>query len=147
MDVLTLLRSKNRYLLRFEQASLRFLAETENEPEHVQFLSIVTRLETTRTRILKALDLFNRKLTASIESIPAAAKDEAFIEAARRETDESDRLVTALMELDGRISARIQACQDRIKLELAASEKSKSIINKFKSSWANGSGEGLDSKV
>jgi hypothetical protein len=148
MDVLTLLRSKNRYLHRFEQASLRFLTESENELTHPEFLAIVTRLEMTRGRILKALDLFNRRLTESIDSLPSYAREGSFIEEARRESEESDRLVSVLLELDGRISARIKVCQDRIALELAASEKSKRIINQFKSSWASGAaGEGLDRKL
>jgi hypothetical protein len=145
MDVLSLLRSKNRYLRRFEQASLRFLDETENELTHPDFLAAVGRLETTRGRILKALDLFNRELNASIDNLPSSARDTAFIEDARRETDESDRLVSGLLELDSRISARIRSCQDRIALELAASEKSKRIISQFKSSGGGHvSGEGLD---
>jgi len=145
MDVLTLLRSKNRYLRRFEQASLRFLDETQGELDGPAFLAVVTRLETSRNRIIKALDLFNRELTQSIEKLPSSARDESFIAEARRETDEADRLVSLLLELDSSISSRIRACQERIALELAASEKSKRIISQFKS--ARPSGEGLDQKL
>lgn len=145
MDVLTLLRSKNRYLRRFEQASVRFLDETANELSSSEFLASVTRLETTRNRIIKALDLFNRELTQSIEKLPSSARNASFIEDARRETDESDRLVNILLELDSRISSRIHGCQERIALELAASEKSKRIISQFKS--GRPSGEGLDQKL
>jgi len=147
MDVLTLLRSKNRYLRRFEQASLRFLDETRDDLPHADFVARLNRLETSRDRILKALGLFNRKLTESIESLPSSSRamhDEAFIAQARQETDESDRLVERLAELDAGISLRIRSCQDRLALELAASEKSKRIINQFKSSWASGAGEELD---
>jgi hypothetical protein len=147
MDVLTLLRAKNRYLRRFEQASLRFLNETLGELTHPEFLTILNRLETKRSRILKALDLFNRELTQSIDRLPAGARDSGFVEEARRETEEADRLVSSVLELDGAISSRIGACQDRIALELAASEKSKRIMGQFKSSPGGKPGEGLDQKL
>ena len=145
MDVLTLLRSKNRYLDRFEQASLRFLDATSGELDHASFLTAVQRLELTRERILKALGLFNKKLLETIEALPS--RDEAFLGEARTETEKADLIVSRLLELDSRVSERIKACQERITLELAASEKSKSIINKFKSSWAEATGGELDRKL
>ena len=142
MDVLTLLRSKNRYLQRFEQASARFLSETAEGLPHARFMESLGRLETTRGRILKALELFNRQLLRCIEALPD--RSEEFLSGARKETEEADRLVERLLELDRAISDRIRGCQDRITLELAASEKSKKIISQFKSSWASGAGEELD---
>src|SRR3954470_16426233 len=99
MDVLTLLRSKNRYLHRFEQASQRFLEETVGDVSHEQFVTMVQRLELTRERILKALGLFNKKLLETIDELPSSARQGSFVEEARKETEEADLVVARLLEL------------------------------------------------
>jgi hypothetical protein len=146
MDVLTLLRSKNRCLLRFEQASLRFLGETEGAAV-ASVENSLPKLERSRSRILKALGMFDRKLDTAIGSLADEARTEAFLADVRAEAAETDRIVAGLLKLDESVVARIQECRERIAIELAASEKSKQLVGKFKSEWAGTSGEEIDRKL
>ncbi len=146
MDVLTLLRSKNRCLLRFEQASLRFLRETDGASIDAVEDSLPI-LERTRSRILKALGMFDRKLDEVIAGLPEEARTEEFLAEAREAAADTDRIIADLLKLDESVVSRIQECRDRITTELAAAEKSKQLVGKFKSEWAGTSGEEIDQKL
>ncbi len=143
MDVLTLLRSKNRCLLRFEQASLRFLRETEGA-EISSIDTALPRLEHSSKRILTALGMFDRKIEEAITSMGDEAKTPQLIDEARIQSAETDRIVAMLLDLDESVISRIHECRERIAIELSSSEKNKQLMGKFKSTWAGSSGEELD---
>jgi hypothetical protein len=145
MDVLKLLAGKNRYLLRFEQTSLAFLSATEAPALPLgDFEGALSSLEKTRARILKAIELFDRKLTEVAESLPDEARSRANLDGLKGLARDTDEILARLLKIDEKILQRIQQAKDRVSQEISAADRSRQTMNKFRSCWVSTSGEGLD---
>ncbi len=137
MDVLSLLRSKNRCLEKFLAISREYLdagAAFEN-------LGI---FETRRDATLKAIELYDRKLAESISLIAAADRTPEMIEGVKRELDRKEQLVHEILDLDLRIIGKIEEEKNRLLQQVANARKGKEVLSRFKSTWVSESGEELD---
>jgi hypothetical protein len=143
MDVLALLRSKNRCLERFLEVTIHFWAEAQDgKLENLAFF------ENQRESTLKAIDLFDRKLAQSIEALPAKARpNESLTKDIRAELDLKEALVHQILSIDLKIISKIEEARGQILKDLTQTRKGKESLSKFKSTWLNESGEELDQKL
>ena len=70
MDVLSLLRSKNRCLEKFLEASTDFLTQARSTDS----LPDLPAFEARRDAILKAIDLYDRKVNEAVAMLPQGPK-------------------------------------------------------------------------
>jgi len=148
MDVLSLLRSKNRCLRKFLQASTEFLAsaeESETLPDVVEF-------GTRRDAILKAIDLYDRKISEAVALLPEARSPgqelpKELIDGIQAALDDKKALVHQILQVDDKILALIDAEKNRVLKDMASTQKQDEITRKFKSTWVHQSGEGVDEKL
>lgn len=139
MDVIRLLRSKNRCLERFLTASDEFLVLARNGD-----FSGLESFHKKRDRILKGFDLYDRKLTECIETLPEAQASTEMAQEAEQALNIKDVLIRKIAETDALIVEQIEMEKNRLLMEMASAQKNSSIVKKFKSNWATGSGEELD---
>ncbi len=104
----------------------------------------IEEFQTKREVILKTLELFERNIANAIHALQPEARTPALVAAARQLTEEQTRLVHDIILTDQRITRAIENEQDRISLEMSASNRTLETVQRFKSSWVAGSGEGLD---
>jgi len=147
MDVLSLLRSKNRCLQKFLQASIDFLESADHSgqlPDLVEF-------ESSREAILKAIDLYDRKVSEAVSLLDSDTSSEPerqkFISEVKAALDEKSDLVYRILKTDDRILSLIEEEKNKVFKELSSVQKQEEIARKFKSTWVPESGEGLDEKL
>lgn len=139
MDVLTLLRSKNKCLQKFLELSLEFYHQSHSN--EAPDLSV---FEKKRDSILKAIDLFERKSAQAAANLDFSRKTPELIAAVRVIVAEGERLIHEISKADEKIFIKIDELRNQLVQDLASSRKSKSILSKFKSGMAAQSGEELD---
>jgi hypothetical protein len=140
MDVLSLLRSKNRCLLRFLEASKSFLAEAETQSD----LPSLPDFEQQRESILKAIALYDRKITDAIPHISAADRTRELSKAVEDSLQIKDDLIAEIMRVDQRVLKRVEDEKIRVARELSSTQKNKNLVQKFKSTWVAEAGEEID---
>lgn len=143
MDVLALLRSKNRCLEKFRDLSRDFLIDCARKDE----FSKIQLFQEKRDSTLKAMDLYDRKVTEAVEFISARERTPELADAVRSELARKDAFVQEILALDLEIISRIEDAKNRLLHEFAASRKSKESLSKFKSKWIPSSGEEIDRKL
>jgi hypothetical protein len=143
MDVLGLLRSKNRCLSKFLDASKTFLSEAQS----LGALPDLSQFELKRESILKAIFLFDRKLSEAVTCLSAEEKTPALIESVRNALDEKDALLHQIMTTDDRVLRLVEEEKVRITKEITSSQKSRNTIQKFKSAWVAEAGEEIDQNL
>lgn len=141
-EVLSLLRSKIRCLAIFRDVSVQTL-EGFNDSDPLPQLK---ELENRRESLLKAMDLFDRKLAECVDELSESLKS-AIRPQATEYMNRQDVLYAEIASLDARIMLRIEAVQDRVLEEIKAGRKAKEGISKFKSTWVSEAGEELDQQL
>lgn len=142
MDVNGLLRSKNRCLKRYLELTLSFANSCEQSE-----LAGLPEFESRRDATLKALNLYDRKISETISLLPTIARDTGFQNKIKEALNETESLINLILSADERILAKINSEKDRLAIELNSAQKSKISLSRFKSAWITESGEGLDTKI
>jgi hypothetical protein len=142
MEVLALLHSKKKCLRKFLTLSELFLASAETGD-----LTGLTRFEQQREIMIKALDLYDRKLTDAACAVPLAERTPELSADIQRILEDKAYLVQSILKLDNRIFACIEREKERLLREATAVHKNKEVTGRFKSAWVPEAGEGLDTKV
>jgi len=144
MDVLGLLRSKNRCLRNFLQASTAFLDEAERSGQ----LPDIVALETRRDAILKAIDLYDRKINEAVCLLGTGANHAPeLVEAVKAALEEKTALIHRILQLDDRLLELIDAEKNKVLKDLSFAHKQAEVSKKFKSTWVPEPGEGIDEKL
>jgi hypothetical protein len=143
MDVIGLLRSKNRCLQRFLEASEAFLAVTETG----DFAGLSTFHER-RESILKAIGLYDRKITEAVRTLDEIrVKDPVLVETVRGALDAKTALIHKILSIDDKIVANIEQEKARVSRELSTTARTRETVGKFRSTRAHEAGEELDKKL
>ena len=142
MDVLGLIKSKNRCLQRFLDLSNEFLASAEKGD-----LSGLETLQARRDSTIKAFDLFDRKVTEAVCALASSERTETLRHAVTEALAEKERLIHEILRADDRILAAGEAEKKSIQQELIVSHRNREMLNKFKSTWIAEAGEELDQNV
>jgi len=142
MNVLKLLQSKNRCLEKFLKYSEEFLSQAE-----MGDLSSINEFQNRREGALKAVLLFDRKITEIIEELSSDEKTNTLIESVKQALAAKDELIQSILITDQKIIAKIEEEKERLLKELSTSDKSMQMVKKFKSKWISESGEKLDGKL
>jgi len=138
-DVVGLLRSKNKCLQRFLDVSVTFLAQaSEGDFSQLQIF------QDSRDASLKAIDLYDRKVTEAIQLLPAIENTADLSFQVEECLQNKHRLVALILSTDEKIMALIDQEKTKIQRELTQSQKSKEAVGKFKSAWVANSGDSLD---
>jgi hypothetical protein len=143
MDVLSLLRSKNRCLQRYLDLSVEF----EDACENGGSLDGLAAFEQAREAILKAINLYERKIAEAAALIRPADRTPAMIEEVKALLAQKEVLVHRILALDLKIIGRIEEARSALLKEMSGARKGKDAIAKFKSGWVAESGEELDTKL
>ena len=146
MDVLALLKSKNRCLQRFLDFSLEYLASPSSGDTEKELASLES-LQSRREAVIKTLDLYDRKIAEVLAETDVAKIEGALAEGIQASLEERVRLVENILGVDQKLVARIEDEKIRIQRELSSSRKNGDLVRKFKSAWVAESGEELDKKL
>jgi hypothetical protein len=141
MDVLALLRSKNKCLEKFLSLSADFLEKAEGGD-----VSGLSLLEERRGACLKAIELYDRKISEAVAMVPPSERTE-LADAVQLALDKRQIIVEKIVATDAKIIARVEEEKARILTELNKTKKTKNTLGKFKSAWLAESGEGIDTKL
>ena len=139
MEILKLLESKNRCLEKFLNDSENFLASTEKGD-----VSVLQELHNRRETIIKAIQLYDRKITELIQEMPPGEKTTLLIDSVRKVSLAHDHIIQAIIVADQKIALKIEEEKKRLLEELSASDRKKQLTSKFKSKWITESGDQLD---
>lgn len=142
MEVVKLLESKNRCLKRFLRVSADFLPCAE-----LGDFSTLDGFELHRESSIKALELYDAKISETVHSLLPEQKTQALIFEIEARLREKEAIVSQIIELDQKIMRCIDAEKSRVGRELTQSRKSGEMVKKFKSAWVPEAGEELDRKL
>lgn len=137
MDVLTLLRSKNRCLERFLGLSREFVADGAPVGQLDLF-------ESRRDATLKAIELYDRKIAETVPLITDQERTPELIQRVSAELARKEVLVHQIVDLDLKIIGRIEEEKNKLLQQAAVARKGRQALSRFKSTWVPESGEGLD---
>lgn len=144
MDVLSLLRSKNRCLEKFLETTTEFVAQWEKAGQ----LGDLTAFQSSRDAILRAIDLYDRKISEAVQEISSVPHPSSnFVERVRAVLEQKNRLIQKILLADEPILQKIEAEKSRIRGEIAANLKQSQLVQKFKSTWIPESGEEFDRQL
>src|SRR5688572_23953438 len=142
MDVLKLLRSKNRCLEKFLRYSQEFLTYAEGGD-----LSTLQYFQSRRDATLKALQLYDRKISEMVAQLSPSERTTSLIESVRQTLELKGKLIQSILATDQKIISKIEDEKKRILQELSSSDRNKQLVRKFKSGWIAEAGEKLDGKI
>ena len=142
MDVMPLLHSKNRCLKRYLGLSQSFLKTAESGD-----LSGLTEFQEQREIILKAIGLYDRKISEAVTLLPVEDRTGTMVAAVRKSMDEREQIVHAIVAIDDEIIILVDREKSKIARELTAHQRSREMVGKFKSAWIRESGEEIDEKL
>ncbi len=142
MEILSLLRSKNRCLQRLLHLSEQFASELEKKG-----LESLEQFQAKREAIMKALELYDRKVAEVATTIPSEKRTPSLIQDVRKILAQKEELVSRIMKSDQKIISRIEQEEEEILKEMTLTKKAGGIVKKFKSNWVSSSGEEIDRKL
>jgi hypothetical protein len=142
-EVLGLLRSKNRCLVKFLETSKAFLLSHDT----LGTLPSLDEFELKREAILKAVFLYERKINEAAETLHSSAKTPEFIAAVEATLAAKDKILAEISVTDNRVLNLVEQEKMRIAKELTSSQKSRELVQKFKSSWVTESGDEIDQNL
>jgi NhaP-type Na+/H+ and K+/H+ antiporter len=142
MEVLSLLENKNRCLQRFLEVSTHFLGEAQAG----DFAHLIS-FQSKRARILKTIELYDRKIDESAALARVTRPDETTIASIRALIQQSETLVAEILRQDDQILLTIEKQKNQLIADLQSTAKSQSQIARFKSHWVPPAGEELDEKL
>ncbi len=134
-DVQALLRSKNRclsQLILITEETLR-ASSTSNALSNLE--QLLPRFDQKRSAVFKAIELVDRELQ-KVESTPGAGLESLI--------QEQQQLVKNLQGLDSKLLEAFEAAIQSGQREIHQTLQSREKLNRFKSTPASESGEGLD---
>jgi hypothetical protein len=143
MDVLALLRSKNRSLEGFLAISRAFLDSLEAGSD----LAGLDRFHAERDASLKTIDLYDRKISEAVNLMPTEVRTPELVEEVRAQLDRKESTIREILTLDLEIMARIENARNALIKDLSATRKSQETLGKFKSRWVPEAGEEIDQKL
>ncbi len=142
MEVLALLRSKNKCLTRFLEASQDFWIHAQKGD-----LSGLDAFYLKRESILKGIDLYERKINETLAKMSASQNTAQLRDEVRKLLDHWKFLVHSVANIDAKIIEKVAEAKDRAFKHLHENKKSQETLNRFKSAWVPSSGESLDEKL
>jgi hypothetical protein len=142
MDVLSLLKSKNRCLRRFLALSEDFSAVAAGGD-----LAGLAAFQQGRESLLRAIGLFDRKLAEAAADAARSPVTPELREGILALFAEREGIVQKILTADERVLALIEAEKTRIRGELSGSRKQQEKMKRFKSAWVPPSGEELDTSL
>lgn len=142
MEVLNLLQAKNRCLERFLAISLEF--EKEAMEKGLEGLGL---FETRRDSTLKAIELFDRKITEAVSLLQPKHKTPELVRKLEALLARKNELIQQILLADQKVIQQIELGKLEVLKDLASSRKSREVLSKFKSGWVTESGEGIDQKL
>jgi hypothetical protein len=142
MDVLSLLESKNRCLQRFHDLSVAFLRDAEQGD-----LKQLELFHERREAAIRALNLYDGKINSIVASLPFEDRTPQLARKVELVLASKDEIVRQILVTDERIIRKIEEEKTKILKDINSTEKSRSNIGKFKSTWVAPNGEGLDEKL
>lgn len=122
------------------QISAQTDAKTSGLPEIQEFLEY-------RESILKVIGLYDKQIAATIALLTPQEKTLTFLQSVKTEQNLHESLIQAILELDKKITTRIEEERNRLLQEISNSEKNAKIAKKFRSKWIPEPGENLDGKL
>ncbi len=146
MDVIKLLQSQNRCLIKILEKSKQFLALSEPDG-HPDFYLKLQEFQNYRDSAIKTISLYDKKISEAIQKLPQSLKTQSLIEAAQKTQETKEELLQSILCIDQRIIDIIEMERVRLLKELSASTKNNEIVRKFKSTWIPEAGETLDGKL
>ncbi len=142
MDVIKLFQTKNRCLKKFLEVSTSLV----NFLEKGDF-STLKEAESKREAILKAMELYDRKISETISLLSSSEKTADLKKSVMQELQTKTSLIELILKTEKKIVSSIEIEKEKIHKEILSTEKNKSMVKKFKSSWVAESGEGVDTKL
>jgi hypothetical protein len=142
MEVLKLLDSKNRCLNKFLKYSETFLMEAQ-----AGNLTEIDRFQNQREAIIKALQLYDRKISEETLKLSSLERTPALIASAQQAFLLREKIIEAILKIDQNIMAEIEKEKNRLIQELSDSDKNHHLVMKFKSKWVSEPGETLDGQI
>jgi hypothetical protein len=143
ITVVRLLRSRNRCLERFLALCEAYLAALDGGGG----LEGLAELQRERESLLRAADLFDRKVSELVPEVAPGGLSAAEREAARAELERKDELVRRILDADLRLISRIEAEKNELLRGIAGARKGAEAISRYKSEWIPEAGEELDAKL
>ena len=123
------MQSKNRCLNRFLDTSEKFLESAEQGD-----LSELDGFQDRRDVILRAIDLYDRKIEQLIAGISSEQKTPEFLKNVKEIIFQKDKIILEIQRVDAKIIHYVMQERESVAREISASRKSRKIIGKFKSS-------------
>jgi hypothetical protein len=152
-DLLSLLKSKNRCLGKFLSISEDFLARVQastrpgKDQEAQEWLAELGLFESRRDSALRALELYDRKISELASEVTDRERTPGLIERVKSAMNERETIVQAILKVDLELISRIEKERSRLMRDMSSARKAKDTLSKFKSGWIAESGEGLDEKL
>ncbi len=148
MDVLALLRSKNRCLERFLALSETFRERSRAGGEAWCDLQSLNDFQDNRDASLKAIELYDRKIQEAVDVLPSHMRQvPQLVDAVRSALERKEELVKRILEADLEVISKIEDVKNRLLKDLNGTRRSREVLSKFKSTWIPRSGEELDKEV
>jgi hypothetical protein len=142
MEVVKILESKNRCLKKFLTYSQEFLRSAESGD-----FSTIQKLQDHRESVIKALQLFDRKITSTIQALRPEERTPELMRSVKAIITIEGELLQSIIETDQQIVSQIEEEKARLLKELSSSDKTAQMVKKFKSTWVSEPGEKLDGKL
>lgn len=147
-EILSLIRSKNRCLERLMEATRELLTvPTESLTEGPADRAPLDIYDRERASVIRALELYDRKLNEIIARLPADARTPAFLEEAKAEIHRNEQLIVSVFNADDIVFRKIADAQARLTGQLATNRRSRDTLAKFKSTWMQDGGDGVDTTL
>ncbi len=141
MEILNLLKTKNRCFQKLLDLSEEFLAKLNSGD-----LAILGIYEEDWVRTFKILGFCDKQLEKYIKTYPKIDNSNLIDELTSVEAL-NQAAVPLIIRNNQKIISRIEMELDTIKKDLLASDKNQQLFRKFKSSWISESGEKLDGTI
>lgn len=147
-NILALSRSKEKCLGEFLQVTQAFMLIPDDELSDTEKGGeLVDIYLNQRATILAAVELFDRKLNESIESLEKRDLPDLFISSAHSYLSNCDRLIQSIFDSDNGVFEKMRQAQEKIEFQIQSYSKNREILDRFKSQAKNHSGEGIDRSV
>jgi hypothetical protein len=142
-QIIKIMTSMNRCLERMLSLSLELIQKSEAQgclPDLADF-------ESQRDVILRAIDLYDRKITDVASNLPQSERTPELIQSITLAMNHKIEIVEKIVRADAEIAGKIELAQMNVLKELAQTRKSKEMLGKFKSTWINENGEEVDTTL
>jgi hypothetical protein len=140
MDVLSLLKSKNRALKRFLNFTHLFVEESKKTGDLSQLSTLIEK----RDAAIRAFGLYDQKINETLtrkRQNNLSLEERALL---KKTLEDKNEIIKKIFDVDTQITLLIEAEMKSLSLEITFAQKGKEILQKFKSTWMTERGDGLD---